>query len=127
MIAALSHRRRGHASTLRRFFRRDQAHRQHEQQTFPEPQAIHSRGYSIGQFARRRVRIDERREVTQMLKLFTFVQAAADSLRRREEGQTMAEYGVVLAVITLLVVGSITLLSGKIQGAIDAVSAIMPG
>ena len=33
----------------------------------------------------------------------------------------------VLAVITLLVVGSITLLSGKIQGAIDAVSAIMPG
>jgi Flp pilus assembly pilin Flp len=48
-------------------------------------------------------------------------------LRRREEGQTMAEYGVVLAVITLLVVGSITLLSGKIQGAIDAVSAIMPG
>ena len=54
-----------------------------------------------------------------MLKLFTFVQAAADSLRRREEGQTMAEYGVVLAVITLL--------SGKIQGAIDAVSAIMPG
>ena len=62
-----------------------------------------------------------------MLKLFAFAQAAADSLRRREEVQTMAEYGVVLAVITLLVVGSITILSGKIQGAIDAVSAIMPG
>ena len=32
-----------------------------------------------------------------MLKLFIFAQVAADSLRRREEGQTMAEYGIVLA------------------------------
>ena len=61
-----------------------------------------------------RARIDERREVNQMLKLFTFAQVAADSLRRREEGQTMAEYGVVLAVITLPVVGSITLLSDNV-------------
>ena len=35
-----------------------------------------------------------RREVNQMLKLFDFL----DSLSKREEGQTMAEYGVVLAV-----------------------------
>jgi Flp pilus assembly pilin Flp len=61
-----------------------------------------------------------------MLKLFTFA-PLAHALRNDEEGQTMAEYGVVLAVITLLVVGSITLLSGSIQGAIDAVTAIMPG
>jgi Flp pilus assembly pilin Flp len=44
----------------------------------------------------------------------------------REEGQTMAEYGVVLAVITLIVVGSITLLSGAIASAIDSVTAILP-
>ena len=62
-----------------------------------------------------------------MTALVVRVQNLIASLRDREEGQTMAEYGVVLAVITLLVVGSITLLSGKIQGAIDAVSAIMPG
>ena len=62
-----------------------------------------------------------------MLKLFTFVQIAAHSLRNREEGQTMAEYGVVLAVITLLVIGSITLLSQGIQGAIDSVTGILPG
>jgi Flp pilus assembly pilin Flp len=43
-----------------------------------------------------------------------------------EEGQTMAEYGVVLAVITLVVVLAITTLSGRISGAIDAVSAILP-
>jgi Flp pilus assembly pilin Flp len=38
----------------------------------------------------------------------------------------MAEYGVVLAVITLVVVGSITLLSGAIASAIDQVTAILP-
>jgi Flp pilus assembly pilin Flp len=73
------------------------------------------------------VRIDERREVTQMLKLFTFVQIAADSLRRREEGQTMAEYGVVLAVITLAVIGAITLLSDNVRAAIENVAGILPG
>jgi Flp pilus assembly pilin Flp len=61
-----------------------------------------------------------------MLKLFTFVQAAASSLGRREEGQTMAEYGVVLAVITLAVIGAITLLSTRVQGAIQSVANILP-
>jgi len=45
---------------------------------------------------------------------------------KEEHGQTMAEYGVVLAVITLVVVLAITTLSGRISGAIDAVSAILP-
>jgi Flp pilus assembly pilin Flp len=45
----------------------------------------------------------------------------------REEGQTMAEYGVVLAVITVLCVVAFTTLSGEITNAIDAVSAILPG
>jgi Flp pilus assembly pilin Flp len=83
--------------------------------------------FSFGNFARNRVRIDQRREVTQMLKLFTFVQIAADSLRKREEGQTMAEYGVVLAVITLAVIGAITLLSDNVRGAIENVAGILPG
>ena len=61
-----------------------------------------------------------------MLKLFTFVQVAAESLRRREEGQTMAEYGVVLAVITLAVIGAITLLSGQVRNAIESVANILP-
>jgi Flp pilus assembly pilin Flp len=39
----------------------------------------------------------------------------------REQGQTMAEYGVVLAVITLLVVGALTALSTGISGAISSV------
>ena len=61
-----------------------------------------------------------------MLKLFTFVQVAADSLRRGEEGQTMAEYGVVLAVITLAVIGAITLLSEHVRSAIENVAGILP-
>ena len=65
-----------------------------------------------------------------MLKLFvnaqTSLAAAADALRR-EDGQTMAEYGVVLAVITLLVIGAITLLSTRVQGAITAVANVLPG
>jgi Flp pilus assembly pilin Flp len=42
-------------------------------------------------------------------------------IRTREEGQTMAEYGVVLAVITLGVVVALGFLSGAISGAIDSV------
>ena len=38
-----------------------------------------------------------------------------------EEGQTMAEYGVVLAVITALVVVAILALSGAIAAALDRV------
>ena len=45
---------------------------------------------------------------------------------RREDGQTMAEYGVVLAVITLGVVVALGLLSGGIGNAIDGVTARLP-
>ena len=38
-----------------------------------------------------------------------------------EEGQTMAEYGVVLAVITALIVAALLALSGAIANAIDTV------
>jgi Flp pilus assembly pilin Flp len=38
-----------------------------------------------------------------------------------EEGQTMAEYGVVLAVITAAVVLALGLLSGAIATALDTV------
>jgi Flp pilus assembly pilin Flp len=38
-----------------------------------------------------------------------------------EEGQTMAEYGVVLAVIALGVVVALGILSGAISGAINRV------
>jgi len=65
-----------------------------------------------------------------MLKLFSFAQTLAvdmvSALRRREEGQTMAEYGVVLAVITLAVIAAITLLAGNVSNAINSVANILP-
>ena len=61
-----------------------------------------------------------------VLKLFAFTQASLDALRRREEGQTMAEYGVVLAVITLAVIAAISLLSDNVRNAIESVANILP-
>ena len=43
----------------------------------------------------------------------------------REEGQTMAEYGVVLALITLAVVGVIGALGLAISGKLGAVSDVL--
>lgn len=60
-----------------------------------------------------------RREVKQVLRLFDLFASA----RKREEGQTMAEYGVVLAVITIAVFGALALLSGNIVGALNRVAA----
>ena len=61
-----------------------------------------------------------------LLKLFAFTQASLDALRRREEGQTMAEYGVVLAVITLAVIAAITLLSDNVRNALESVANVLP-
>ena len=48
------------------------------------------------------------------------------SLLHREQGQTMAEYGIVLAVVTIAAVGVFTALSGGIQGAINNVTNLLP-
>jgi len=74
---------------------------------------------------------EAREEVNPLLKLFAFAQTyaagATAELRKREEGQTMAEYGVVLAVITLAVITAITLLSTNVRNAISSVANILPG
>ena len=45
------------------------------------------------------------------------------TFRKRQEGQTMAEYAVVLGVITLAVVGVFTALAGGINNAISSVTS----
>ena len=52
-----------------------------------------------------------------VLKLFAFI--------RRDEGQTMAEYGVVLAVMTLAVLTAFTLLSENVREALESVANIL--
>jgi Flp pilus assembly pilin Flp len=68
--------------------------------------------------------------VIRVLTLVTYWQAYASETAnrlRREEGQTMAEYGVVLAVIVLAVIAAITLLSQHVRDAITSVANVLPG
>ena len=44
---------------------------------------------------------------------------------KKDEGQTMAEYGVVLALITVLIVGTLTALSTGIRGALTGVINVL--
>ena len=50
----------------------------------------------------------------------------AQLILREERGQTMAEYGVVLAVITIGVVIALTALAGGITNAMNAVKSKLP-
>jgi Flp pilus assembly pilin Flp len=43
----------------------------------------------------------------------------------REDGQTMAEYAVVLAVITIAVFGALALLSGNVVNALTRVAGYL--
>lgn len=65
------------------------------------------------------------KEVNSMLKYFIAAQTFANDLRSQEEGQTMAEYGVVLAVITIGILLALQALAGGISGALNAVTAIL--
>jgi Flp pilus assembly pilin Flp len=56
-----------------------------------------------------------------MLKLFVAIQNKVAEMRK-EEGQTMAEYGVVLAVITTGIVAALIFLSDEIDAALRAVA-----
>ena len=52
--------------------------------------------------------------------------AYLDARFRGEKGQTMAEYGVVLAVICVATVGVFTALSGGVSKSLNAVVGLLP-
>jgi Flp pilus assembly pilin Flp len=49
-----------------------------------------------------------------------------EAMLLREDGQTMTEYGVTLAVITPLVIVAFTLLSGRIFDMVNRVVGLLP-
>jgi pilus assembly protein Flp/PilA len=57
-----------------------------------------------------------------MLTLAVRAQTLFRRLADREEGQTMAEYAVILTVLTVLVLGALTLLSGNISNVINRIA-----
>jgi Flp pilus assembly pilin Flp len=46
-----------------------------------------------------------------------------DALVAEERGQTMAEYAIVLAVISIAIIGAIGLLGGNISSALSTVAS----
>ena len=64
-----------------------------------------------------------------MLKFFTLAQVQAYetwSKMKREDGQTMAEYAIVLGVIVIAVLSALGFLSGAIQGGINHAASLIP-
>ena len=62
-------------------------------------------------------------KILMMIKTYAYLQSLVASLRDRESGQTMAEYAVVLAVITVAIVVTLGLLAGGIKSALISVTS----
>jgi Flp pilus assembly pilin Flp len=58
-------------------------------------------------------------------KLYSFIQSFVASARDREEGQTMAEYAVVLAVIVVAIVATLLILAGGIKNTLSSVTGAL--
>ncbi len=58
-----------------------------------------------------------------MIKSYAYLQSLVASMRDREGGQTMAEYAVVLAVITVAIVATLIVLAGGIKSTLSSVTA----
>ena len=46
-----------------------------------------------------------------------------DIIRQQERGQTMAEYAVVLGIISVTILAALGLLTGSVSGALSATSS----
>jgi Flp pilus assembly pilin Flp len=57
-----------------------------------------------------------------MIELRAVVESLLASTRKSESGQTMAEYAVVLAVITVAIVATLGFLAGGINSALSSVT-----
>jgi Flp pilus assembly pilin Flp len=58
-----------------------------------------------------------------MIKTYAYLGSLVTTILDRERGQTMAEYAVVLAVITIAILGALAFLSGGIKSALSSVTS----
>lgn len=49
-----------------------------------------------------------------------------DKFVSEESGQGMVEYGLILALIAVVVIGVLQALGGKVQGTFDSINNVMP-
>jgi Flp pilus assembly pilin Flp len=59
------------------------------------------------------------------MKYYGYLTELIAAIRRQQDGQTMAEYGVILAVITVAIIGALVLLSTGILGNIMSVVGVL--
>ena len=59
------------------------------------------------------------------MKYYGYLTELIAAIRRREEGQTMAEYGVILAVITVAIIAALVLLATGILDNINQVVSVL--
>ena len=52
-----------------------------------------------------------------MVRLYVWLQ----TLRSEEEGQTLVEYALIIALVSIALIASLTALSGKIDGVFDEI------
>jgi pilus assembly protein Flp/PilA len=58
-----------------------------------------------------------------MLKLITNAQARIASIRSQEEGATAVEYGLMVALIAVVIIAGVTLLGGNLLAIFNQVAA----
>ena len=54
---------------------------------------------------------------------YTYITALIASIRRDEEGQGLAEYALILALIAILAIAALGVLSGALNGVLTKVGA----
>ncbi len=59
--------------------------------------------------------------------LVTLASFAKDRLEREEKGATAVEYGLMVALIAVVIIGAVTLLGGRLNGLFTAVAGALPG
>ena len=52
---------------------------------------------------------------------------AADSAREREEGQTLVEYALIIALVSVALVGALTILADEIEAVFVTIGNALPG
>ncbi len=58
--------------------------------------------------------------------LVSLVAFAQDRLKKDEKGATAVEYGLMVGLIAVAIIGAVTLLGGRLQGLFNAIANALP-
>jgi pilus assembly protein Flp/PilA len=55
--------------------------------------------------------------------MLDFLRSVIFAVRTREEGQALVEYALILALVSIAAIGTLTLLGGSVDGALQTVNS----